>query len=249
MGSAQPLVAQVNTAPHGNGNGPVLRDVRWFFFDLDGTLADSVTGLHGSIQVAFEAVGRTLPATDLRQWICPGIRTILRNLEGSLTESEIDSMERAFRADYDHQGVLRTQLFASAPLLLKTLRQRGDHLFVVTNKPKLATGKLLEAHSILGLFEDVVSRDSRSPAYGSKGEMLQETVRRHNADVAASVMVGDTEEDAEAAMHAGMRFVHAAYGYGRCVDSSHARLTDAAELLGLCGFEPALDVKSSQENE
>lgn len=227
---------------------PALEHVRWFFFDLDGTLADSVSGLQGSIEMAFRAVGRGMPEVDLRRWIGPGIRTILRNLDGSLTEAELDAMEQAFRADYDNSGVLRTKLFASVPALLQALRRDGRHLVIVTNKPKLATGRLLEKHALAGLFEDVVSRDSRQPVYASKGEMLQDTMRKHSADPGASVMVGDTEEDAAAAMQAGMRFIHAAYGYGICADTAHPRLQDAGELLGMCGLAAVEDERMPQGN-
>lgn len=228
---------------------PALRDVRWFFFDLDGTLADSVTGLQGSIEAAFVAVGRRLPVADLRAWIGPGIRTILRNVDGSLVDAELDAMERVFRADYDGEGVLRTEMFAGVVPLLQGLKRDGRRLFVVTNKPKLATGRLLAARELSSLFEDVVSRDSRDPAYASKGEMLQETARRHGADVAASVMVGDTEEDAAAAVHAGMRFVHAAYGYGTYADAGGLRLMCAGDLVGMCGLAVGVGGSGLQENE
>ncbi len=81
---------------------------RWIFFDLDGTLADSLPGLQASISEALQSGGRRLRVADLRPYIGPGIRTILRNLENDLTETELDGMERCFRASYDTSGVRNT---------------------------------------------------------------------------------------------------------------------------------------------
>ena len=212
---------------------PRLGHIRDFFFDLDGTLADSASGLSGSIQVAFAAAGKAMPVADVAPFIGPGIRTILQNMDPSLVSAEIDEMERAFRADYDVEGVLRTEMFGGAAEVLRALHDAGARLFVVTNKPKLATGRLLEKHGLAGLFVAVVSRNSREPAFASKGEMLRETMRAFGAEAATSVMIGDTAEDAEAAHEAGVAFAHATYGYGTCGEAE-VSLGNLSDLLRHC---------------
>ena len=216
-----------------DGTVPRLQDVRDFFFDLDGTLADSASGLSGSIKVAFQAVGRRMPVADVSPYIGPGIRVILANMDPALTAEQIDSMERAFRADYDAEGVLRTEMFADVAKVLGALRDAGARLFVVTNKPKLATARLLEKHGLTGMFTAVVSRNSREPAYQSKGEMLRDTMRAYRAEATTSVMVGDTAEDGEAAREAGVLFAHATYGYGTCGEAQ-VTLGCFGDLLGHC---------------
>jgi phosphoglycolate phosphatase-like HAD superfamily hydrolase len=67
---------------------------RWLFFDLDGTLVDSIPGLRSSIIEALGSSGRMLAVENLRPYIGPGIQTILKNLEAPLTEAELDGMER-----------------------------------------------------------------------------------------------------------------------------------------------------------
>src|SRR5947208_145309 len=121
---------------------------RWVFFDLDGTLADSLPGLEASIQEALASGGRRLRTVDLRSFIGPGIRTILKNLENDLSESELDSMERCFRASYDTNGVRNTNLFEGVKTTLQRLRAEGAELFLVTNKPQVATTNLLEQQGV-----------------------------------------------------------------------------------------------------
>ena len=220
-------------------NHSPLCDAHWIFFDLDGTLADSLPGLRGSIVDALAACGRSLPECDLRPFIGPGIRTILRNLDRELlstgiTDEDLDRMEKAFRASYDMGGVLNTAFFAGVATTLRELKQFGRELFVVTNKPRLATATLLERDNLQPLFTDVVSRDSRQPPFASKAEMLMDTVVRHGADVRRSIMVGDTAEDGHAAEQAGMHFVHARYGYGALPGTKTIAIETFPEILALC---------------
>src|SRR5262245_44872464 len=105
---------------------------RWIFFDLDGTLADSLPGLEASIQEALMSTGRKLRVSDLRPFIGPGIRTILKNLEQDLTETDLDSMEQCFRASYDTNGVRSTMLFPEVKPTLGRLKGSGAQLFLVT---------------------------------------------------------------------------------------------------------------------
>lgn len=216
-----------------------LRHAHWIFFDLDGTLADSLPGLRASITEALASCGRTLPDCDLRPFIGPGIRVILRNIDdrllnSAISDAELDAMEKVFRASYDTSGVLNTQLFPEVTPTLRALKDSGRELFVVTNKPKLATGVLLQRYDLTGLFTEIVSRNSREPAYGSKAEMLADTVQRHTADPSRSLMVGDTAEDMHAAHAVGMPFVHAAYGYGSIHGEGHTRMEQFSEIAALC---------------
>lgn len=211
-----------------------IEGAHWLFFDLDGTLADSMPGLRVSIAEAFAATGRTLPDIDLRPYIGPGIRTILRNLDASLTDGEIDRMECFFRASYDTTGVLNTTLFPDVETTLRSLKAGGRELFIITNKPKVATTTLMDKFGLRELFTGVISRNSRDPAYASKVEMLAETVAHHQADPSRSVMVGDTLEDLHAAHAAGMHFVHATYGYGTIPYGGHTNLERFAHMAGFC---------------
>jgi phosphoglycolate phosphatase len=210
--------------------------VRWLFFDLDGTLADSLPGLQASIEEALRSGERELRVRDVRPYIGPGIRVILKRLESDLTEAELDGMERCFRASYDTGGVRNTRLFAGVKETLEALKADGVEMFLVTNKPKLATANLMEQHGLGGLFTEAMSRNSRDPAYASKSEMLRELVERYAVDVQQAAMVGDTEEDRRAAMDVGMRFVFAEYGYGEVGDVESDRIARFAEIRAACGL-------------
>jgi len=222
----------------------------WLFFDLDGTLADSLPGLQASIVDALRSGGRQLRVENLRPYIGPGVRTILKNLESDLTEAELDGMERCFRASYDNEGVRNTVLFDGVKQTLEALKARGVELFVVTNKPKLATANLMEQHGLAELFREILSRNSREPVYASKGEMLGDLVARHQVDVTRAMMVGDTAEDYEAAKEAGMPFAFAEYGYGQLAGNADCfRIPTFGNLPGVCVWLPGAKARIFGESE
>ena len=59
--------------------GP-LRRARAWFFDLDGTLLDSLPGIEHSARAAFAACGLAMGEVELRTLIGPPIRTILAKM-------------------------------------------------------------------------------------------------------------------------------------------------------------------------
>ena len=93
-------------------------------------MADSLPGLQASIAEALSSGGRRLRVQDLRPFIGPGIRTILKNLENDLTEGELDGMERCFRASYyDTDGVRNALLYEGVKQTLEALKASGVELF------------------------------------------------------------------------------------------------------------------------
>jgi phosphoglycolate phosphatase len=191
-----------------------LRRVRAVFFDLDGTLLDSLPGIEYSAEAAFAACGLARGEVDLRGLIGPPIRTILANMSRGVSEGELDALERAFRVSYDSEGWRMTPHYAGAAEALRALRAEEKWLFVVSNKPRHISVRILEVEGTLGFFDEVVTRDSRETAYAGKLEILVHLLRKWELRAEECLMVGDTIEDAEAASDCGMRFCLMSHGYG-----------------------------------
>ncbi len=213
---------------------PVLSKITELIFDLDGTLVDSISGIGSSLGEAFLSVGRQMPLADLRAAIGPPIGIIARRLEPELSDDELVQIERYYRSNYDSDGWRRTPLFPGVAETLQACRKRGYRLFVVTNKPRIPTKKILQYLELESLFEEIVTRDSRSPAYASKAEMLQELLEKHALTLETTVMVGDTMEDCEAAQVHHFPFIYVTYGYGSVASPQFfvARFADLQSLLG-----------------
>lgn len=183
-------------------------------FDLDGTLVDSLPGIAFSVDTALRSCGLPPARRDLAPVMGPQVRDILRTVSGVDAPDLLDRMERSFRASYDAEGWRGTVSLPGVPEMLWRLMIGGMELWVATNKPALPTGRILRELNLLGFFREVVCRDSRTPAFASKSEVLVDLVARHGMDPAECLMVGDTAEDWRAAEEAGIACALVGWGNG-----------------------------------
>jgi phosphoglycolate phosphatase len=193
--------------------------VRNFIFDLDGTLVDSLPGIEWSVDLALESCGIRKRPLALRAFIGPPIRGILARAAGTSDEPTLDRLEKAFREIYDRAGWRRTRCEKGVRPMLAELQARGCGLWVATNKPALATGRILDNLKLADYFRAVVSPDTRKPAYHSKQEMLSALMAGSGLDAGECLMVGDTRLDAEAAALAGIACALVPHGYGGSGDT------------------------------
>jgi phosphoglycolate phosphatase len=198
--------------------GPLCR-ARVVLFDLDGTLLDSLPGIEYSARAAFAECGLVAGEIELRTLIGPPIRTILAKMAlaettGGLSEEQLDRLVVAFRTSYDSEGWKRTPHYEGALQTLCAMRTDGRRLFVVSNKPRHISLRILQAGGTLELFDEVVTRDSREPAYTDKQEMIHSLMQRYGLQPQDCLMVGDTMEDAAAALQTGIQFCLMTHGYG-----------------------------------
>jgi phosphoglycolate phosphatase len=216
-----------------------LREVKpniSLIFDLDGTLIDSCPGIGSSLSAAFDSIGRKMPAADLRAIVGPPIRVIAARIEPTLSETELVQIELSYRTRYDSDGWRETVPFDGVAETLQALHLAGVSMFIVTNKPRIPTEKILTQLRLIRLFKEISTRDSRTPAYDSKTEMLFGLLQRYSLNRESSVMVGDTIEDEEAAAANGLRFLYATYGYGS-IKNPHFPISQFAEISKLFAMQ------------
>ncbi|MGP8200130.1 MAG: HAD family hydrolase [Limisphaerales bacterium] len=189
--------------------------IKSLFLDLDGTLIDSKPGIMESYRIAAETVlpGQAYDAAAVS--VGPPLPQMFRNSFPNASEAQIESLVKAFRQYYETKGMLKTVLFDTAADLLALWRQRGIDLFIVTNKPGRISAIILDELKVSRFFRAVLAVDSIQPPFAGKADMIQHLLRVHHLSAGEAVYVGDTGEDAAAAADCGLRFVWAAYGYGK----------------------------------
>jgi phosphoglycolate phosphatase len=210
------------------------------FFDLDGTLVDSLPGIDYSIKAAFAQCQVCCPEFDLRMIVGPPIGSMLRQIALGATEAQLGNLEREFRLVYDSRGWQKTTCYAAAREILQELKEFGKRCFLVTNKPLHITKKILEMVGIDSYFFDLQARDSRVPPFQSKGEILRSLLDRYNLDPATCLAIGDTIDDCLAAEEAGITVALVSHGYGsvqvRKDRTSCFTVNSLEELKSRCGL-------------
>lgn len=150
---------------------------------------------------------------------------ILKRL--GLTDQAIE-IERVYRATALREAP-RVPPFAGVESALASLVERDVKLGVVTSKAAAQTDWTLAQFDVP--FATVQTPESHSPGKPAPYPLLV-AVSEAQVDVRDTVFVGDMQVDCDAACNAGMRFLHAGWGYGARPDGAR-QLREPSELAGI----------------
>ncbi len=193
-----------------------MSDLRLVIFDVDGTLVDSQAEIMAAMTRAFAAEGLEMPSraevlsivglslAEAFARLCPDAGAAQ---QARLVEAYKDAFV-GLRAEMKEMG----PLFPGARDAIDALLARDDTLLAVaTGKSRRGLDKVLERHSLTGVFhsEQVADHHPSKPNPSMILTALNETgVMQHRA-----VMVGDTTFDMDMARAAGIRTIGVPWGY------------------------------------
>ena len=182
-------------------------------FDMDGTLWDSAAGVAESWNEAILAYGyerKPLTAGDIQSVMGKTMEDIADILFPELNVMQRkELLDLCCRLENDylrrHGGVLY-------PDIRKTMEKLkvNYHLYIVSNCQAGYIEAFLDYYKFHDLIEDIecyVNNDK------PKVENIALLYQRNNLEDA--VYVGDIQGDYDASMSAGVRFIHAGYGFGK----------------------------------
>ena len=187
-------------------------------FDLDGTLVDSAPDIAYAVDQMLLRLGLEPQGEErVRCWVGRGMAMLVRRaLTGSLWPLEdppqMAEAQAIFMAIYQEHLAERTTLYEGALPCLEALRVEAIPLALITNKPARFTHALVKAMGLEGFFEVIASGDDFAHQKPHPGPLLK-TADRLRVDPDKSLMVGDSQADAEAARRAGFMLALVPYGY------------------------------------
>ena len=193
---------------------------RFWFFDLDGTLADT----DGDIRLAWKAALADMrlecPRFDEDFVAGPPLEEMAARLMSETYTPAIGAELRArFGAHYDGDGFPTTREYPGVMDRVRALKRAGARVFIATNKRFEGATAMAAKFGWDCVFERIYTGDMfrNDPAIGKmrKPELLAFIMREVGARPEECVMVGDTANDFEAAAKNGMESVAVAWGYGR----------------------------------
>lgn len=190
---------------------------RAVFFDLDGTLLDSVADLAGAIDAMLtEAGAQPAGVEHVRGWVGNGAAMLVRSAlaYAGLGEDRFEHCHQRFLDHYERLCSSASRLYPGAAETVQALRGNGIAVGCVTNKPSRFTQRLLAHYGLAPAMSVVLSGDTLAERKPAAAPLL-EAARRTDAEPARCVMVGDSATDIDAARAAGMPAVVVTYGYRR----------------------------------
>ncbi|MHC4415074.1 MAG: HAD family hydrolase [Planctomycetota bacterium] len=181
-------------------------------FDLDGTLFRTETVTVPAVQQAFAECG--LPAPPAGE-ICSLIGRPESVYKAWLSGRSSPSLaDRIVRVAVERELALigaTGELYPGAHRALDELRRVVAVMAVCSHGSRRYVEPVLWLHGIAGLFDLV---RYRTPSDGGKPPMVADILRRYGAVPGQRVVIGDRDDDIEAAHFNGLRAVGCAYGYG-----------------------------------
>ena len=186
-------------------------------FDLDGTLVDTAPDLLDALDLVLSA--HRIPPVDraeARNMIGGGARLlIVRALKSAgidLPDDEIAAMTQRFIAHYAENIAVGSRPFPGLLEALDRLEAKGVALAVCTNKLEHLARLLLDALELTPRFAVITGADTY-PRSKPDPLPLISTISAAGADVARSIMVGDSITDVLTARATGVPVVAVSFGY------------------------------------
>ena len=176
-------------------------------FDLDGVLLDSKPNMARAWQEVRRSLDVKTPFADYFALIGRPFGDIMDRLGLSGRAKEIEDVFH--QASLQHMSLAR--FYNGAERTLWSLAAKGMSLGVVTSKDRSRTDKAL-AHL------NIEFATVQTPVAGYRGkpapDLLLAAMAQANTDPADTDYIGDMDVDQTAARRAGIKFIHAAWGYG-----------------------------------
>ena len=199
-------------------------------FDLDGTLWDAAETIAPAWNAYLEGRGIQLRMSpdDCRACCGKTLPEIAAMLfpaaEPAWREAVIEGCCDAECVPLAREG---GRLYPGLEEVLETLRR--DYFLAVVSNCGLGYIEAFFSGNRTGRFFDDYENAARTGL--SKGENIRLVMERNGIERA--VYVGDTEGDRQAALRAGVPFIHAAYGYGqvRGADFTLRQLRELPQIL------------------
>ncbi|ALB01506.1 phosphoglycolate phosphatase [Francisella persica ATCC VR-331] len=214
--------------------------IKNIFFDLDGTLVNTVGDLTVATNTMRRYFGLKPVSKDvLANIIGKGYPTTVRKVlaldftDKKYIESITDVGVKIVSDTYKTLNSANSKVYPNVFETLDFLKQQNIKMAVVTNKHEEDAIQSLSHLNLLDYFDIIVGGDT-TPSYKPNSKPLLFAMNKLNSKPDESLMVGDSMSDFLCAQGANIKVVIVSYGYHNGIDlkslESFAHIDDFAEI-------------------
>jgi len=186
------------------------------FFDLDGTLLDTLTDIRRAINEALAECGYpySFSKQECHYLVGDGADALVhRALKDSDTPEAFLALKKAYMPLYLSYQEEHTKPFNGMEPTLRFLATRGYKLFVCSNKPDLMAKRIVEKFYGKDLFLEIRGHLEGEPVKPDP-LIVNNLVGKYALDKKEALFVGDSLPDLLTAQNAGIPLCLCLWGYG-----------------------------------
>lgn len=217
-------------------NENYLKNLEAVLFDLDGTLMDTLPGLTQLVNaVRRDFDKRPLPEEEVGRYIGKGMLVLIHRAMTRTMDEKLSEPIFNIALDSLHKHISRNQYDKGTPYKgvissLQKLREAGITTGVVTNKPYEMTLEVLKSKDMLSLFDFIVGGDSAAAPKPASAPVLLALKKAHTVPEKA-LFVGDSGNDSQAALAAGVPCVLVRTGWSEGISLSEIQKRDKVNAI------------------
>lgn len=191
------------------------RKIKAVIFDLDGTLLDTLTDLHLSVNASMEAHGfPTHTKDEVCSYVGNGVyKLIERAIPGGDKNEKLESALAYFKEHYATHMYDHTGAYEGIYEALDRLKADGYRLAVVSNKFDAAVKELCKkyfpCHIEVAIGENEAAGIKKKPA----PDTVMAALRELGLSRDEAVYVGDSDVDVHTAKNSGMPCISVLWGF------------------------------------
>lgn len=188
--------------------------IRAVLFDLDGTLVDSLEDLTDAVNHVRGVFSHPpLSADSVRLKVGKGARNLVQQVLPGAAETDIDHALGLF-LEFNREHIAdKSRLYPGIMETLRGLAARDIKMAVISNKNEDLSTLIVQTLGIHDLFENICGGDTYPENKPSPLPLLK-VIEKLGMTPHECVMVGDSINDIEAGIRAGITSIACTWGYG-----------------------------------
>lgn len=188
--------------------GTVMKDIRHFIWDFDGTLFDTYPMTLRILESLLEEQGFGCDSREAMELMLSSIGTALdfyAERSGLCRETFYGDFHRLHRASAE---ALEAAPMEGAREALEAVLKKGGHNYIFTHRSREETRRYLEKYGLGGCFREIFGPESPGFARKPAPDGILRLMERHGMTREDAVMIGDRDCDLGSARNAGIRTAH-----------------------------------------